>query len=65
MNTRTCNKQVFGNIETGLPRPGKKVWKMVFFQVREFWFESVKLTNKNRKGKVREFQIFPKSDGPW
>ena len=48
---------------SGLPRSGKKVWKMKFFlgqgKVREFWYESGKFRKKNAKsqGKVREFQI--------
>ena len=49
---------------TGLPRSGKKFWKMKKFpgqgKVREFHFHSGKFKKKNEKshGKVREFQIF-------
>ena len=53
------------NILTGLPRSGKKFWKMKNFpgqgKVRELHFQSGKF-KKNEKsyGKVREFQNFPK-----
>ena len=50
----------------GLPRSGKKFWKMKKFpgqgKVREIHFQSGKFKKKNEKshGKVREFQNFPK-----
>ena len=50
---------------SGLPRSGKKVWKMKIFpgqgKVREVWFESGKLAKIGKsQGKVREFQNFVK-----
>ena len=53
---------------TGLPRSGKKVWKMKFFQffpgqgkVREFQFLSGKFRKSGiSQGKVREFENFQK-----
>ena len=52
-------------LETGLPRSGKKFWKMKIFpglgKVRELHFQSGKfIKNEKSHGKVREFQIFPK-----
>ena len=55
-------------METGLPRSGKKFWKMKMKnfpgqgKVRELHFQSGKFKKKNEKshGKVREFQNFPK-----
>ena len=50
---------------TGLPRSGKKFWKMKIFQVREksgnyiFSQGNFKKNDKSH-GKVREFQNFPK-----
>ena len=55
------------NTGTGLPRSGKKFWKMKKFpgqgKVRELHFQSGKF-NKNEKsqGKVREFQNFPEKN---
>ena len=51
--------------EAGLPRSGKKFWKMKNFpgqgKVRELHFQSGKFKkNKKSQGKVREFQNFPK-----
>ena len=50
---------------TGLPRSGKKFWKMKNFpgqgKVRELHFQSGKFKkNEKSHGKVREFQNFPK-----
>ena len=52
-------------IITGLPRSGKKAWKMNFFQVREKSRISIivrEIWKKNDKcqGKVREFEKFKK-----
>ena len=52
-------------IPTGLPRSGKKFWKMKNFpgqgKVRELHFQSGKFKkNEKSHGKVREFQNFPK-----
>ena len=49
----------------GLPRSGKKFWKMKLFQglgkVREFHFQSGKFRkNEKSQGKVRELQKFSK-----
>ena len=49
----------------GLPRSGKKFWKMKNFQgqgkVRELHFQAGKFKkNEKSHGKVREFQNFPK-----
>ena len=49
----------------GLPRSGKKYWKMKKFpgqgKVRELHFQSGKFKkNEKSHGKVREFQNFPK-----
>ena len=51
--------------EAGLPRSGKKFWKMKNFpglgKVRELHFQSGKFKkNEKSHGKVREFQNFPK-----
>ena len=51
---------------TGLPRSGKKFWKMKNVpgqgKVREFHFQSGKFRkNEKSHGKVREFQIFQKN----
>ena len=50
---------------SGLPRSGKKFWKMRNFpgqgKVRELHFQSGKFKkNEKSHGKVREFQNFPK-----
>ena len=50
---------------TGLPRSGKKFWKMKNFpgqgKVRELHFQSGKFEKNDKShGKVREFQNFPK-----
>ena len=50
---------------SGLPRSGKKFWKMKNFpgqgKVRELHFQSGKFKKmKKSHGKVREFQNFPK-----
>ena len=48
---------------TGLPRSGKKFWKIFTGQgkVRELHFQSGKFKrNEKSHGKVREFQNFPK-----
>ena len=54
-------------METGLPRSGKKFWKMKMNnfpgqgKVRELHFQSGKFKkNEKSHGKVREFQNFPK-----
>ena len=51
--------------QAGLPRSGKKFWKMKIFQVREksgnYIFSQGNLKkNEKSHGKVREFQNFPK-----
>ena len=52
--------------KAGLPRSGKKFWKMKNFpgqgKVRELHFQSGKFKKKKEKshGKVREFENFPK-----
>ena len=51
-------------ILAGLPRSGKKFWKMKNFpgqgKVRELHFQSGKfIKNEKSHGKVREFQNFP------
>ena len=52
--------------DSGLPRSGKKFWRMKNFpgqgKVRELHFQSGKFKKRNEKshGKVREFQNFPK-----
>ena len=56
---KTCD------ISTGLPRSGKKFWKMKNFpgqgKVRELHFQSGKFKKmKKSHGKVREFQNFSK-----
>ena len=53
-------------LASGLPRSGKKVWKMKIFpgrgKVREFRFESGKLTKIGKsQGKERELQNFVKT----
>ena len=53
------------NTSSGLPRSGKKFWKMKNFpgqgKVRELHFQSGKFKkNEKSHGKVREFQNFPK-----
>ena len=50
---------------SGLPRSGKRFWKMKNFpgqgKVRELHFQSGKFKkNEKSHGKVREFQNFPK-----
>ena len=50
---------------SGLPRSGKKFWKMKKFpgqgKVRELHFQSGKFKKNDKShGKVREFQNFPK-----
>ena len=49
--------------ESGLPRSGKKVWKMKIFpgqgKVREFWFESGKL---EKTDKSQGISIFLKTE---
>ena len=52
-------------IKPGLPRSGKKFWKMKKFpgqgKVRELHFQSGKFKKiEKTRGKVREFQNFPK-----
>ena len=52
-------------VATGLPRSGKKFWKMKNFpgqgKVRELHFQSAKFKKKDKcHEKVREFQNFPK-----
>ena len=56
----------FFAVYAGLPRSGKKFWKMKKIpgqgKVREFHFQSGKFRKlKKSHGKVREFQNFPKS----
>ena len=58
-------KNWFSRLITGLPRSGKKFWKMKNFpcqgKVRELHFQSGKFKkNEKSHGKVREFQNFPK-----
>ena len=46
--------------QAGLPWSGKKVWKMIFFQVRgKSENFDVNQGNLEKMGKVRDFQNFP------
>ena len=48
--------------KSGLPRSGKKVWKMIFFQVREKSGNcNLSQGNLEKVVKVREFENFQKS----
>ena len=61
-----CDLWIFSSaVYPGLPRSGKKFWKMKKIpgqgKVREFHFQSGKFRKmKKSHGKVREFQNFPK-----
>ena len=56
-----------GKAHTGLPRSGKKVWKMKFFPGQgKVRYESVKFRkNAKSQGKVKEFQFSLKMVWLW